>query len=41
MVDKLLADLARIDPIQTAAAFGRPAVVVRLKTVVDETPLNT
>lgn len=40
VVDKLLANLAGVDPIQAAAAFGRPAVVVRLQAVVDETPLN-
>lgn len=41
VVDKLLANLAGIDSVQTAAAFGWPAVVVRLKAVIDETPLNT
>lgn len=41
MVDKLLADLAGVESIQATAAFSCPAIVLGLKAVVDETPLNT
>lgn len=40
VVDQLFADLAGVESIQAATALGRPAVVLRLKAVVDEAPLD-
>lgn len=41
VVHQLFADLAGVEPIQATVAFSRPAVVLRLKAVVDEAPLDT
>lgn len=41
VVDELLADLAGVESVQAAAAFSRPAGVLRLQAVIDEAPLNT
>lgn len=40
VVGELLADLAGVQSVQAAAAFGRPGAVLRLKAVVDEAPLD-
>lgn len=41
VVDQLFADFTGVEPIQATVAFSRPAVVLRLKAVVDEAPLDT
>ena len=39
MVHQLLADLAGVEAVQAAVAFGGPAGVLGLEAVVDEAPL--
>lgn len=41
MVDQLFADFAGVESIEATTAFRRPAVVLRLKAVVDKAPLDT